>query len=360
MEDKKQNSVEDDFEKINLNTRNPFSSQQSQQSWNNEEDYSDIEDQEEIKKDDDPLKNSDKPTLNRPVMNLVFGEQSNDGSLYVSSKSEVKEADSSLDSEEFESSKLENYTIGPEIGHGGFGFVFEAKNKDGVSVAIKKIHIKDKFFERSTLNEIKINEILSGCENVTKMIDSFSVDNFYYLVFEYSSTGDLFSYILKNKEREKNLSFVKDVIKQICTGLSCCHKNSICHRDIKPENILVFPISNEKTVYKLCDFGLSNYTDKLMNSATGTRNFLAPEVRNKKPYYCNESDMWSIGVLTFVIFFIANPFGNGIDINESSIRNRINFIDDKQMKNFVSNLLVIDPEKRMTVEEALKHPFLKN
>jgi len=157
------------------------------------------------------------------------------------------------------------------------------------------------------------------------------------------------------------------VVRNIVSAISYLHKQHIVHRDLKPENLLV--MSDNDTHVMISDFGLSRIlTDKsLMSTACGTPYYVAPEIVNASGQYGSKVDLWSIGVVTYFLLAGFPPFmGDDLqEIVEQIMKADYEFPDpywtdiSAEAKDFVSKLLVVEPEKRMSAEEALQHLWLQ-
>lgn len=214
------------------------------------------------------------------------------------------------------------------------------------------------------------------------MLNSFEFESDFYLVFEYSDMGDLFNYIdekydqiaervmyIRDLFTQIKPSIVKAIIKDMCTALVCCHRRNICHKDIKPENILLFKNKGElaKTkpiIFKLGDLGLAQCSLEKIKSRSGTPAYNAPELHKYEEHYCDKTDMWSIGILTYLLS--SHETHNAFEHiehykNENEIEERVKAnVIDVQTRSFIIGLLKMNPSERMTAEECLNHSFLKN
>lgn len=256
--------------------------------------------------------------------------------------------------------QINGFEIIKEIQEGTYGIVSLARHiATGKQVVIKAIWSD---LTNIGKNEVEANLKLQHCEYITKMLTYFKDDiDRYCLVFEFSKIGDLYNFMKNNKlGLQFNLNFTKKVIRDVALGLKCCHENRICHRDIKSENILLFSGADNKVRFKLCDLGLMSYSNDKITGSMGTSNFMAPDMNHKKPYFCDKTDMWSLGILTYYIFFFEFPY-EGIfkQAYASKIRSKIKVIKNDSMRDFISHLLDINQEKRLTVFQVLEHPFLK-
>lgn len=266
------------------------------------------------------------------------------------------------------------YIVEKEIARGGFGIVYKCLNKEtGEKVAIKEIFKKEGKNLDMVLNEIKIGLLLSDCKYIVKMKGTFDNTYNHYIIFEYSEIGDLY-YEIERKVNENKAYMrykhfipndqVKNIIRDLCLALKCCHEKNICHNDIKPENILIFK-ENGEYIYKLCDLGLSSVNkDKKEKINVGTKRFLAPEIWNQDDAYCDKSDLWAVGIilyhlLTFEFIFSDVKHKFLSEIQYPSIRFSEQNNISKDAKNLILGLLKIDPNERLTIDQILDHPFMK-
>lgn len=150
---------------------------------------------------------------------------------------------------------------------------------------------------------------------------------------------------------------------QILLALNHIHACNITHRDLKPENIQV----DEDWNIKILDFGLGNYYNmKALTEVVGTPYYVAPEVLTGE--YSKECDMWSFGVILYLLITGRTPFNgsNPQELLENVLEATYRMEDDdwkefsQNAKDIVSRLLIKDPSKRLTAQEALKHPWFDN
>ena len=172
--------------------------------------------------------------------------------------------------------------------------------------------------------------------------------------------GDLLSFI--RKRNKLNEQIAKMIFKQIIEGLKYIHKKNIIHRDIKLDNIL---IDTTNTV-KICDFGVSRKISKgeKIYERCGTPAYIAPEIYKKMGYTGFQSDVWSAGITLYYILSGNLPF-KGNNIHE--LENAILFGEYKKIKgisfeanDIINRMLRLEPKERITIEEILRHPWLKN
>ena len=263
----------------------------------------------------------------------------------------------------------ENYQFDKKIGTGKFADVYKAVHIHTKRIVAIKVMEK----ERMTIRDMELvkteMDVLKICQhpNICKLYDILEDEDHIYLVIEYCSGKDLYAYIEKRgyKLPEKR---VNDIIHKVCTALFYLHSYGIIHRDLKPENILMTDDTDNADV-KLFDFGLSKIlgpTDKC-TEPFGTISYVAPEVLLENPYD-KSADMWSLGVLTYLLLCGCLPFDD--EFSEKEIARQT--IDDpvpyypklwkkisKEAKNFVEMLLQKEPEKRMDIKQCLEHDWIQ-
>lgn len=260
-----------------------------------------------------------------------------------------------------------------ELGKGKFGVVKRAERKsDKVHFAAKYIK-KTPNSKKEVLREIEMMNHLHH-KRLISLYDAFETSSEMIIIMELVTGGELFEKVVE----EDNLT-EKQVIRytrQILYGVQHMHRKHMVHLDLKPENILC--LGGEKPGYeqiKLIDFGMTRViVDGEEESAIcGTPEFVAPEVINYDPVTV-ASDMWSIGVIIYVLLSGLSPF-MGDDDNETLANvsaGEYDFEDDEDeedgvfsslsddVKQFISELLLLDPEKRLTVDQSLDHKWLQS
>lgn len=256
------------------------------------------------------------------------------------------------------------YEFGKELGRGGFSVVREGINKEtGEKVAIKIIEKNQTNPEELNLlhREIDIMRKLHH-KNIIELIDVFDEPTHIYLVLELVTGGELFDQIVKRGSYSE--ADAASIVKQVLEAVQYMHNNGIAHRDLKPENLLCTGKDNE--IIKVTDFGLSkDFGSASLQTSCGTPDYVAPEVL-KGMAYDNSVDIWSIGVITYILLCGFPPFYGSTDqqIFEKILKAQYDFPSpdwdtiSPEAKDFVSKILVLDPSKRMTSEECLKHPWI--
>jgi len=153
------------------------------------------------------------------------------------------------------------------------------------------------------INEVNILKTLDH-PNIVKIYEYFEDDTYFFIITELIKGGQLFDEIKKRgKFNERDAA---TVIKQLLSSVSYCHGHNICHRDIKPENVLLED-DNSFDQIKIVDFGSAQtFTEERMKDQHGTCYYVAPEVLKKS--YGKECDVWSIGVITYLLLSGTCPF----------------------------------------------------
>lgn len=264
------------------------------------------------------------------------------------------------------------YEIGEVLGSGHFGQVRQVcERSTGTSWAAKFLMIRKSACSRVGLERSSVErevEILHAIQHpaVVGLKDVFESRAQVVLILELVSGGELFDFIA---EKENLLeSEAIEFMKQILEGLGFMHSKNIAHFDLKPENIMLSDKASPHPRIKLIDFGLAHLFSpgEEFRSTSGTPQYIAPEVINSEPL-STAADMWSIGVITYILLSGLSPFQDHTD--EDTLRNILSMkyeFDERYFsmtsslaKEFIQKLLVKSPSERMTAEESLLHPWIK-
>mmetsp|Transcript_25268 Transcript_25268/g.53650 ORF Transcript_25268/g.53650 Transcript_25268/m.53650 type:complete len:586 (+) Transcript_25268:137-1894(+) len=264
------------------------------------------------------------------------------------------------------------YHINPkEIGHGHYGVVRKCMDRETkVWYAIKSIR-KSKVGKVDVLKrEIALLKEVDH-PNIIKLIEVHEDQKYLHLVTELCTGGELFDRIIEKTQSDEGHFSERDaanIVRCILDAIAYCHDvKGIVHRDLKPENFL-FSTPDEDAVIKIIDFGLSRHDDMksgIMNTKVGTPYYVAPEVLNRE--YTKNCDVWSIGVITYILLCGYPPFYGDTDnqIFDSVRTGRFDFpspdwdgISDAA-KDFICSLLRRDPAKRASASQALLDPWIK-
>ncbi|GLV37690.1 Calcium/calmodulin-dependent protein kinase I [Carabus blaptoides fortunei] len=279
----------------------------------------------------------------------------------------------------------DKYHLKELLGTGAFSEVrlAESKEKPGQMFAVKIIDKKAlKGKEDSLENEIKVlrrfsehskQSVESNSDNVketwlthpniVQLLETFEDKSKVYLVMELVTGGELFDRIVeKGSYTEKDAS---DLIRQVLEAVDYMHEQGVVHRDLKPENLLYYS-PDEDSKIMISDFGLSKMEDSgIMATACGTPGYVAPEVLAQKPYG-KAVDVWSIGVISYILLCGYPPFYDENDANlfAQILKGEFEFdspywdeISDSA-KDFIRQLMCVNVEKRFTCRQALSHPWI--
>ena len=293
----------------------------------------------------------------------------NEKSYYFDNEEDFKTWFDKLNQAIQNKSLFDKYEVKQKIGKGKFGLVKAGINKETKKpVAIKIMAKKNMDKSDMELAKVEIDILkISQHPNIIKLYDVFENENYIYIIMENCSGGDLLSYF-EYHEYELPEPKVCEIIHKLSMAVYYLHSYGIVHRDLKPENILMTDLSATADI-RLLDFGLSKIVgnDEKCTEPYGTLSFVAPEVLQGKPYD-KSVDLWSIGIITFLLLCGYLPFDDKHserEIARQTIQDPVPY-DDKiwskispEAKTFVDGLLQKKPEKRYTIKEVLEHPWIK-
>ncbi|KAL9460067.1 hypothetical protein AB3S75_003295 [Citrus x aurantiifolia] len=254
------------------------------------------------------------------------------------------------------------YEMGRMLGQGTFAKVYYGKNLvTQESVAIKVIN-KDQVKKQGLLEQIK-REIsvmrLVKHPNIVELKEVMATKTKVFFVIEYVKGGELFAKVLKGKLKEES---ARKYFQQLISAVDFCHSRGVYHRDLKPENLLL----DENGNLKVSDFGLSAlpeqlWNDGLLHTQCGTPAYVAPEVLRKKGYDGAKSDIWSCGVVLFVLLSGFLPFQNEniMKMYRKIFKAEYEFPPwiSCDARKLISRILVADPQKRISVSEIMINPW---
>ncbi|XP_068044432.1 calcium/calmodulin-dependent protein kinase type II subunit delta isoform X5 [Anomalospiza imberbis] len=261
----------------------------------------------------------------------------------------------------------DEYQLFEELGKGAFSIVRRCmKITTGQEYAAKIINTK----KLSARDHQKLEREARICRllkhpNIVRLHDSISEEGFHYLVFDLVTGGELFEDIVAREYYSE--ADASHCIQQILESVNHCHLNGIVHRDLKPENLLLASKSKGAAV-KLADFGLAievQGEQQAWFGFAGTPGYLSPEVLRKDPYG-KPVDMWACGVILYILLVGYPPFW---DEDQHRLYQQIkagayDFPSPEwdtvtpEAKDLINKMLTINPAKRITASEALKHPWI--
>ncbi|ESQ54099.1 hypothetical protein EUTSA_v10025230mg [Eutrema salsugineum] len=256
------------------------------------------------------------------------------------------------------------YELGRLLGHGTFAKVYHARNvTTGKSVAMKVVG-KEKVVKVGMVEQIK-REIsvmrMVKHPNIVELHEVMASKSKIYFAMELVRGGELFAKVAKGRLRE---DVARVYFQQLISAVDFCHSRGVYHRDLKPENLLL----DEEGNLKVTDFGLSAFTehlkqDGLLHTTCGTPAYVAPEVILKKGYDGAKADLWSCGVILFVLLAGYLPFQ---DDNLVNMYRKIYRGDFKcpgwlssDARRLVTKLLDPNPNTRITIDKVMDSTWFK-
>uniref|UniRef100_A0A0A9HLE6 non-specific serine/threonine protein kinase n=1 Tax=Arundo donax TaxID=35708 RepID=A0A0A9HLE6_ARUDO len=259
---------------------------------------------------------------------------------------------------------MNRYELGRMLGQGTFAKVYHARNlASNQSVAIKVID-KEKVLRvgmiDQTKREISVMRLVRH-PNVVQLHEVMASKSKIYFAIEYVRGGELFSRVARGRLKE---DAARKYFQQLIGAVDYCHSRGVYHRDLKPENLLV----DENGNLKVSDFGLSalkecQKQDGLLHTTCGTPAYVAPEIINKKGYDGAKADIWSCGVILFVLLAGYLPFhdSNLMEMYRKISRGDVKYPQwfSSDLRRFMSKLLDPNPNTRITMEKLVEHPWFK-
>ncbi|KAJ6803651.1 CBL-interacting protein kinase 18-like [Iris pallida] len=259
---------------------------------------------------------------------------------------------------------LQRYELGRLLGQGNFAKVYHARNlRSAQSVAVKVID-KEKVLRVGLIDQIK-REIsvmrLVRHPNIVQLYEVMATKAKIYFVLEYVRGGELFNKIAKGRLKE---DAARKYFQQLISAVDYCHSRGVYHRDLKPENLLL----DENGNLKVSDFGLSALSDckrqdGLLHTTCGTPAYVAPEVINRKGYDGAKADIWSCGVILFVLLAGYLPFH---DSNLMEMYRKIAKGEFKcpnwfpyEVRKLLSKILDPDPSNRISMIKIMENSWFR-
>ncbi|VDN03899.1 unnamed protein product [Thelazia callipaeda] len=258
--------------------------------------------------------------------------------------------------------KIGFYEIESTIGKGSYALVKLARHR------ITKTEVAIKIVDKGRLNDANLDKVYREIEVLKKLNHPYIIrlyqvietKNMLYLVTEYAPNGEIFDFIAKqNRLSEEN---ARQKFAQIISAIDYLHNLKIVHRDLKAENLLLDAALN----IKIADFGFSNFysDDYTLDTFCGSPPYAAPEVFEGKRYIGPEIDVWSLGVILYVLICGVLPFeGSSLQLLRDRVLSgyfRIPYFMSTECENLIRKMLTLDPKKRATIEQIKKHQWMQS
>lgn len=254
------------------------------------------------------------------------------------------------------------YELDKTIGKGNFAVVKLATH------IVTRTKVAIKIIDKTVLDEENLTKIFRETAilkklrhpHVTRLYQLMETKQTIYMVTEYASNGEIFDHLVaKGRMSEPE---AKRIFSQIVSAVSYCHSQGVVHRDLKAENLLL----DHNLNIKLADFGFSNqFTEgNLLSTFCGSPPYAAPELFLGLKYDGTRADIWSLGVVVYVLVCGSLPF-DGPTLQ--ALRNvviegkfRIPYFMSQDCEHLIRHMLVVDPEKRLTITQVMKHKWLSD
>nr|XP_028606864.1 serine/threonine-protein kinase 17A isoform X1 [Podarcis muralis] len=264
----------------------------------------------------------------------------------------------------------ERYSLSPgrELGRGKFAVVKKCVKKETEKEFAAKFmrkRRKGQDCRMEIIHEIAVLELAQRNRWVINLHEVYETPTEIILVLEYAAGGEIFDQCVAERDDAFKEKEVKRLMRQILEGVSFLHRNNVVHLDLKPQNILLTSESPLGDV-RIVDFGLSRVmkNSEELREIMGTPEYVAPEILSYDPI-STATDMWSIGVLAYVMLTGVSPF-LGNDKQETFLnisQMNVNYSEDFDLisefaVDFIKSLLVKKPEERATADECLVHSWL--
>ncbi|CAF3421098.1 unnamed protein product [Rotaria socialis] len=249
------------------------------------------------------------------------------------------------------------YNLGQTIGTGHFAVVKLARHVFTQKEVAVKVIDKTKLDEISKAHlfqEVQCMKLVQH-PNVVRLYEVIDTPNKLYLILEFADGGDMYDYITRHANG-LNESLSRKYFRQICRALKYCHKMYVCHRDLKPENIVFF---EKQGVVKLTDFGFSNLFSpgKKLLTSCGSLAYSAPEILLGDPYDAPAVDIWSLGVILFMLVTGRAPFQEANDSETVMMildcSYKVPSHISSECQSLIYRMIVREPEKRATLDEVI-------
>ncbi|KAI4478443.1 hypothetical protein M0802_014533 [Mischocyttarus mexicanus] len=261
---------------------------------------------------------------------------------------------------------LTDFDIGRPLGKGKFGNVYLAREKKSKFIIAMKVLFKAQIQKQGIEDQVMLYQVQREIEiqthlrhpNILRMYGYFHDEKRVYLILEYAPKGELYKELHAQPDKRFDDAKTATYMSQLADALKYCHSKKVIHRDIKPENLLL----GMKGELKMADFGWSVHApSSRRETLCGTLDYLPPEMVIGKTYN-HTVDLWSVGVLCYECLVGTPPFfAPNYEETYMKIRKaQYKFPDfvSEGAKDLISKLLVVNPDKRLPLEDVLTHPWI--
>ncbi|CAI5742708.1 unnamed protein product [Hyaloperonospora brassicae] len=277
--------------------------------------------------------------------------------------------------------QLDEYVIQRRLAPALFGDVLLCQHRpSGDLVAVKRVLQSAARAQRTLSSHKKVHENVAleralyhelrrvgGHPNVLALRDEMEVDGYVYLVSDFCARGELYALVSAADRGHLPVARVQRYGRQIARGVSFLHAHGFAHRDLSLENVLV----TDDDQCQVCDFGLAASTTQRRRETVGKLFYMAPEVLAAVPYSAAKADVWSLGVMLFIMLVGAPPVETA-----SSMDARFRLMTNKGVRHLLDRwgltsdlpaaavdllaaMLEVDPEQRIAMDQVVAHPFLR-
>nr|XP_006820498.1 PREDICTED: SNF-related serine/threonine-protein kinase-like [Saccoglossus kowalevskii] len=255
-----------------------------------------------------------------------------------------------------------NYDLEETLGRGHFAIVKLARHVfSGEKVAVKVIDKTklDEVSQAHLFQEVRCMKLVQH-PNVVRLYEVIETHTKLYLILELGDGGDMYDYIMRH-ECGLDEDTARTYFRQIVRAISYCHKLHVVHRDLKPENVIFF---EKQKVVKLTDFGFSNLflPGEKLETSCGSLAYSAPEILLGDSYDAPAVDVWSLGVLLFMLVSGSPPFNEANDSETLTMIMDCKYILPDYLsdtcKNLIRSMLIRDASRRATLDDIENHSWV--
>lgn len=259
---------------------------------------------------------------------------------------------------------MQKYEFGKMLGQGNFAKVYHGRDiNSGENIAIKVID-KEKVLKVGLIDQTKREISVMGMvkhPNIVELYEVMATKTKIYFALEYAKGGELFDKVAKGRLKE---DAARKYFQQLICAVDFCHSRGVYHRDLKPENLLLDEYGN----LKVTDFGLSAHAecmrlDGLLHTTCGTPAYVAPEVISRRGYDGAKADIWSCGVILYVLLTGQLPFN---DSNIMQLYKKISKADYKcpssfppEVRRLLKRILDPNPATRISIKRIMENPWFR-